>query len=135
MILTLESTTPMNVYIMAGAESNPTQFLYDMAFLNTQSVKLNAENFDVLRNSTGYSVTTYTKSFDEPANTYLTNTVTYSYAGSYEESVSAGWITVLVLVTLLLLALLGYSMYKCNNKFKAPVTKNEPSEESVLLKN
>jgi len=42
-----------------------------MQFKNTLFAKLDSKNFDVMQDPTGYSITAYTNSFDEPANTYL----------------------------------------------------------------
>lgn len=65
------STRPMDIYVSAGSDSNPTQFSHDLSFKNTMFAKLDSYNFEALAESTGYVVNTYTNSYNEAENSYL----------------------------------------------------------------
>ena len=73
------STRPFDVYVSRGNSSDPNEFSYDLAFTNTMFAKLDSYNFEALTDSTGYTVNTYSNSFDEAANTYLSSQMLVSY--------------------------------------------------------
>jgi len=74
------STNPMDIYISRGANSDPTEFSHDMAFTNTVFAKLDSDNFEVLRDPNGYSVTAYIKSYDEANNNFLSSQILVNYS-------------------------------------------------------
>jgi len=69
----------MDVYVSRSSLSDPTQFTNDIVFKQTTFVRLNTEDMQFLGEDSGFSVTTYAKSYDEGANTYLHNTLKVEY--------------------------------------------------------
>lgn len=76
---TLISSTEMDVYISAGADSDPTEFSHDFAVLGTKTLVLDSLDLDILTYETGYVVQTYAKNMDEAKNEYYHNTLTVQF--------------------------------------------------------
>ena len=83
--LTLISDLPMDVYVSKGSSADPTQFTNDIAFKQTLFVRLNTADLKMLGTADGFSVTTYSKAYDEGANTFLTDYLRVEYAETVAE--------------------------------------------------
>jgi vitellogenic carboxypeptidase-like protein len=78
-ILQLWSEQPMDVFVSRSSLSDPNQFINDIVFKQTRFVRLYTRDFELLNSDSGFSVTCYSQSFDEMANTFLTNTLKVQY--------------------------------------------------------
>lgn len=70
----------MDIYISKSSEADPTQFANDIIFSQTTFARFNTRDFAFLNTDQGYSVTLYSASSDEGANTFLDNTLTVRYS-------------------------------------------------------
>ncbi len=78
-ILQLWSEQPMDVYVSRSSLSDPNQFINDIVFKQTRFVRLNSRDFELLGGDSGFTVTCYSQSFEEMANTFLSNTIKVTY--------------------------------------------------------
>ena len=79
-ILTLTSDNwPMEIWIKEGADSNPTQFDFDIHFNHTMSSVIRAAELG-LDTAAGYSITLLINAYNETANTYYNNSLTADFS-------------------------------------------------------
>ena len=69
----------MDVYVSRSSLSDPNQFINDIVFKQTRFVRLYTHDFELLEGDSGFTVTCYSQSFDEMANTFLNNTLKVSF--------------------------------------------------------
>jgi hypothetical protein len=78
--LELSTIMPIDIYVSLGGNSDPDRYIYDWKFLNTASdFRLSSKYLPMLAGADGFAVTVYINGYNEKANTFYDNTLSYKF--------------------------------------------------------